>query len=343
MKHLLNTLYITSQGSYLSKQGNTILVKIEDEVRFRIPIHNLQGIVCFGRVMCSPYLMELCGERNIPISFLSENGKFYARLQGPVSGNVLLRREQYRRADDAVSSGEIAKSIVAIKILNSRNVLLRALRDHKGVVSQGEIEEVVKHMAELVKRLQNEIDIDVIRGIEGDAARSYFSVFNSLITSQKDDFTFYERSRRPPLDRVNSLLSFLYTLLAHDVASALEEVGLDPAVGFLHRDRPGRRGLALDLMEEFRSFIADRLTLSLINRKQVKGRGLKKLETGAFLMDDDTRKKVLVAYQEKKQEQIQHPFIGEKVSLGLLPHIQASLLARHLRGDLDGYPPFRWK
>lgn len=343
MKRLLNTLYVTTQGSYLAREGETVLVRVEKETRLRVPIHNLGGIVCFGQVSCSPPLMGLCGERNVTLSFLSEQGKFLARVQGPVSGNVLLRREQYRRADDEEGAAEIARAVVIAKIANCRTVLLRAVRDRPGSPGTEFLADASDYLRGILSGLQSSLPLDSVRGREGEAASTYFSVFDSLITAQKEDFFFQERNRRPPLDNVNALLSFFYTLLAHDVTAALEAVGLDPAVGFLHRDRPGRPGLALDLMEEFRPFIADRLALSLINRQQIKGKGFKKTESGAVWMDDDTRKEVLVAYQKRKQEEIQHPFLGEKVAIGLLPHVQALLLARHLRGDLDGYPPFLWK
>lgn len=343
MRHLLNTLYVTTQGAYLSREGETVLVRVDGETKLRVPVHTLSGIVCFGQVSCSPPLMELCGERNVLISFLSDYGKYWARVQGPISGNVLLRREQYRRADDREKSAEIARAVVIAKIANSRTVLLRALRDHPDNPGCAQLGEGTLRLARIMEDLRRPVPLDTVRGREGEAARKYFDVFDHLITAQKEDFFFRERSRRPPLDNMNSLLSFFYSLLAHDVTSALEAVGIDPAVGYLHRDRPGRPGLALDLMEEFRPFLADRTALSLVNRQQVRGKGFKKTETGAVVMDDDTRKEVLVAYQKRKQEEINHPFLGEKVALGLLPHIQAMLLARHLRGDLDGYPPFLWK
>lgn len=343
MRQLLNTLFVTTQGAYLSRDGETVLVRVEHENKLRVPIHTLGGIVCFGQVSCSPPLMELCGDRNVAISFLSEQGRFYARVQGPVSGNVLLRREQYRRADSQHESAEIARSIVLAKIANCRAVLLRAGRDRPDTPESAQTEAASKRLAWLLNDLRQPAPLEVVRGREGDAARIYFEVFDHLITTQKDDFFFRERSRRPPLDNVNALLSFTYTLLVHDVAAALETVGLDPAVGFLHRDRPGRPSLALDLMEEFRPILADRITLSLINRQQVKGKGFRKTESGAVTMDDATRKEVLVAYQKRKQEEIQHPFLNETLAVGLLPHVQAMLLARYLRGDLDGYPPFLWK
>lgn len=343
MKRLLNTLYVTTQGAYLAHEGESVLVRVEHETKLRVPIHTLGSIVCFGQVSCSPPLLGLCGERNVTVSFLSEYGKFLARVQGPVSGNVLLRREQYRRADDEQATAEIARAVVIAKIANCRTVLLRAARERSEDAGTKALTDAAGYLAGTLESLREPAALEIVRGREGDAARAYFGAFDHLITAQKEDFFFRERSRRPPLDNVNSLLSFFYTLLVHDVSSALEAVGLDPAVGYLHRDRPGRPGLALDLMEEFRPFLADRLALSLINRQQLRGKGFTRTETGAVLMDDETRKGVLVAYQQRKQEEIQHPFLGEKMPIGLLPHVQALLLARHLRGDLDGYPPFLWK
>lgn len=343
MKKHLNTLFVTTQRAYLSKEGETVVVKAEKEVLLRVPVHTIGGIVCFGQVSCSPYLMGFCAQNQVGISFLSENGRFLARVQGPVSGNVLLRRQQYRLADDRAFSGQMARSVLTGKIANCRAVLQRNVRDHGDKVDGAAISAASDTLKNSLQALQSEPDLDALRGIEGDAAHTYFNVFDHLIVAQKEHFCFKERSRRPPLDKVNCLLSFLYTLLMHDVRSALETVGLDPAVGFLHRDRPGRPGLALDMMEEFRPFIADRLALSLINLNQVQEKGFRNLETGAVLMEDDTRKSVLVAYQKRKQDEIMHPFIDEKVSIGLLFHVQALLMARHLRGDLDGYPPFIWK
>ena len=343
MKKHLNTLFVTTQGAYLTKDGETVVVKVEKEIRLRIPIHTIGGIVCFGNIMCSPFLMGFCAERDVAISFLTEYGRFLARVQGPVSGNVLLRREQYRRADDMNASAEMARAVLTGKLANCRTVLGRALRDHSDKLNADEVREASQRINSSLQRLQSDLPLNVLRGFEGEAAHTYFSVFDHLITSQKENFIFRERNRRPPLDNVNCLLSFLYTLVLHDVRSALESVGLDPAVGFLHRDRPGRPGLALDIMEEFRPFLADRLTLSLINLNQVQTKGFKKMESGAVLMDDETRKAVLVAYQKRKQDEIMHPFLEEKVPIGLLFHMQALLLARCLRGDLDGYPTFIWK
>jgi len=344
MRHLLNTLFVTSEGAGLFKEGETVEVKVANETKAKIPIHTLGGIVIFGNVYCTPQLMGLCAENKVAISFLSEYGRFIARVIGPVSGNVRLRREQYRQADDPSSSAGIARALVIGKIANSRTALQRALRDHPEIPQAAEIQSAIDRMANILQSLTNEgLSLDVIRGKEGEAGNCYFGVFDYLITAQKSEFSFETRNRRPPMDRVNSLLSFYYTLLVHDVESALETVGLDPAVGFLHRDRPGRAGLALDLMEELRPFIADRLTLSLINRNQIHGKDFKVSETGAILLDPDIRKIVLSAYQTRKQEEITHPYLGEKINVGLIPFVQAMLLARYLRRDIDGYPPFIWK
>lgn len=343
MKHLLNTLFVTTQGAYLCREGETVCVRVEQETKLRVPIHTLGGIVCFGQVTCSSPLMGLCGERNVLVSFHTEHGKFLGRVQGPVSGNVLLRRAQFRRADDAASCAVIASAIVLAKIANCRTVLLRTARDHAETANARALTGAAAELARIGGGLMQEQSLEKLRGCEGDAARVYFGVFDHLIVAQKDGFRFHDRSRRPPLDNINALLSFLYAMLAHDCTSALESVGLDPAVGFLHRDRPGRPSLALDLMEEFRPVLADRVALSLVNRQQVKAEGFTTTETGAVQMDDKTRKEVLVAWQKRKGEEVQHPFLGEKVAVGLLPYAQALLLARFLRGDLDGYPAYLWR
>jgi CRISPR-associated protein Cas1 len=275
------------------------------------------------------------------VSFLSEYGKFLARVQGPVSGNVLLRKAQYRLSDSITDSANIAKNMLFGKISNSRTVLNRFIRDHGD--DSGETGAVSKRIDRNIEALKTNLSLDELRGVEGDSAKSYFSVFDKLITAQKEDFKFEGRNKRPPMDNTNALLSFVYTLLVHDVQSALETVGLDPAVGFLHRDRPGRAGLALDLMEELRPFFADRLVLSLINLQRVKGAGFRQMEGGAVIMNDATRKEVLVAYQERKKDELTHPFIDEKINVGLIPYVQAILLARFIRGDLNAYPPFIWK
>lgn len=343
MKKLLNTLFVTTQGAYLSKEGETVVVSVEKEARLQVPIHALGGIVCFGNVGMSPFLMGFCAENNVAVSFLTEYGRFLARIHGKTSGNVLLRREQYRRADDPDFCAGIARNIIAGKICNARTVLQRVLRDHSDKISSSDIEIAVRRLGTVIGGMEKICELDFLRGVEGDAARIYFDVFDHLIVAQKDDFKFEDRNRRPPMDNVNCLLSFIYTILMHDVRSALESVGLDSYVGFLHRDRPGRAGLALDMMEEFRPFFADRLVLSLINRLQVSVKGFRKSETGAVLMSDDARKEVLIAYQKRKQEEIFHPYLKENVQIGILFYIQALLLARFLRGDIDGYPVFFWR
>jgi len=340
----LNTLFVTSEGAALFKEGETVEVKVGEETKAKIPIHTIGGIVIFGNAYCSPPFLGLCAGNHVAVSFLSEYGRFIARLVGPVSGNVRLRREQYRRADDLAGSAEIARNIVIGKIANARTVLLRSMRDHPDTPYTPEIHGASERMGQILNDLSAGAQtIEFVRGKEGEAGNLYFGVFDHLILAQKDVFSFKARSRRPPMDRVNSLLSFLYTLLVHDVESALETVGLDPDVGFLHRDHPGRPSLALDLMEELRPFLPDRLTLSLINRNQIIGKDFQVSETGAVIFDSDARKVVLTNYQTRKQEEITHPYLGEKIRIGLLPFVQALLLARHLRGDIDGYPPFIWK
>jgi CRISPR-associated protein Cas1 len=340
---MLNTLYVTTQGAYLNKEGETVVVNIEREARLRLPIHTLGSIVCFGQVSCSPFLLGLCAKNDVAVSFMTSYGKFLARVQGPVAGNVLLRREQYRQADDLRASARLARMFVLGKVANCRTILSRAMRDHADKIDTVGMEEIVRQYSRVSRKLLHEEDLDNIRGIEGRAANDYFSLFNHLIVSQKEDFVFAGRNRRPPLDRVNCLLSFLYSLLYHDARSALESVGLDPAVGFLHRDRPGRLSLALDLMEEFRPVLADRLALSLINLGQVRKKGFTVMESGAVSMDDDTRKTLLTEYQKRKQVDIEHPFLKEKIPFGMLLFAQAQLLSRYLRGDLEEYPPFIWR
>ncbi|SIP90082.1 CRISPR-associated protein, Cas1 family [Alkalispirochaeta americana] len=343
MRKLLNTLYVSTQGSYLRKEGETLVVEQATKKVLQLPIHGLGGLVCFGNVLCSPFLLGFCAEKDVSVSFLTEYGRFLASVRGPISGNVLLRREQYRKADDPMATREIAANVVSAKIANSRVTVNRTLRDHKEKVDGTALKAASSRMAAFFRQIDKATTTDEIRGIEGIAAAHYFSVFNHLIIDQKETFVFRERNRRPPLDEVNALLSFTYTLLAHDVRSALETVGLDPSVGFLHRDRPGRPGLALDLMEEFRPVIADRLVLSLINRRQIGKAGFKIAENGAVVMDDDTRKTLLTEYQTRKQKEVFHPYIDESIPIGLLFFVQANLLARYIRGDIDGYPPFFWR
>ncbi len=342
MKKHLNTLFITLDGAWLGKDGEAVIVRHEHETKIRVPLHNLDGIVALGwDISCSAPLMAACAESGVTLSFCTPYGKFQAAVRGFTSGNVLLRREQYRRADDEAASLAVARHCIAAKIANQRTVLLRAVRDHGGDERTKVLEATCIELAYNAQATARAETLDTLRGIEGDAANRYFQVFPHLITNSA--FTFNGRNRRPPTDPVNALMSFLYAMLAHDCRSACETVGLDPQVGFLHRDRPGRASLALDLMEELRPVLADRLVLSLINRQQVKFSDFNVKETGAVEMKDATRKTVLVAYQERKQQELEHPFLGEKVTLGLVCHLQARLLARHLRGDLDAYPAFLWK
>lgn len=343
MKKLLNTLFVSTQGAYVFHEGESIVVRIEKEEKLRVPIHHLGGLVCFGEVAVSSPLLGLCGERGVLVSFLSEHGQFRARVQTQVSGNVLLRRQQYRLADDPSARLEIARNVVLGKMANARTLLQRASRDHGEKGGGAELDRAVLHISALIDVARRETTIDALRGVEGEASRVYFDVLDHAITAQKEDFFMRGRSRRPPLDNFNALLSFIYTLLVHDAEAALEAVGLDPQVGFLHAERPGRPSLALDLIEEFRPFFADRLALSLVNLKQVKASGFTATESGGVVMDDDTRKSLLMAYQKRKQDEIQHPFLEEAMPIGLVIHAQALLLARHIRGDLDAYPPFIWK
>lgn len=343
MKQHLNTLFVTTEGSYLAKDGQAVAVRIQRETRLRVPLHNLDGVVCFGRVGCSPSLMSACAQAGVTISYLTPQGRFLAAVVGFTPGNVLLRRQQYRAADDPHRAAAIAGHSVAAKIANCRSVLLRAARDAAQESVAAPLTSAARRMAEQLEAARKCPPLDVLRGIEGTAANTYFSAFPHMINVDDPAFRFGGRNRRPPADPVNALLSFFYALLAHDARSACEAAGLDAAVGFLHRDRSGRPGMALDLMEEFRPLLADRLVLSLINRRQVSPSGFTTTPSGAVEMDEKTRKAVLVAYQKRKQATILHPFLGEKTTLGLLVHLQARLMARHLRGDLDAYPPFIWR
>jgi CRISPR-associated protein Cas1 len=343
MKKHGNTLYVTTQRAYLAREGTNVLVRVEKQTRLRIPLQNLGGIVCFGNVSCSPFVMGMCGDQGVAISFLTQNGRFLGRVFGAQTGNVLLRRAQHRMTSDPAHAADVARMVITAKVANARSVLQRARRDHPDRVFPELIETVVTRMASILRELQQPMPLDQIRGREGEAAKSYFVAFDELILQQKEAFFFHERSRRPPRDSMNALLSFLYTLLTHDVAAACESVGLDPQMGFLHADRSGRPSLALDLVEELRPMVADRLALSLVNRQQIAAKGFSCRETGGVEMDAATRKTVLVAYQKRKDEEMVHPFLKEKMTVGLLPHVQAQLLARWLRGELDAYPPLLWK
>lgn len=343
MRKLLNVLYITSPDAYLAKEGETVLVLVGEETKLRVPIHNLEGIVCFGYTGASPALMQLCAERNVALSFFTESGRFLARITGKINGNVLLRRKQYRIADNEGQKLELARNFILGKVFNCRCVLQRFLRDHHDNDPNGIMTLRVDSLFHILKRIENAETVETVRSIEGEAARGYFGVFDQLILEQKDLFTFNGRNRRPPLDRMNALLSFLYTMLAHDCTAALESVGLDPQVGFLHKERPGRSSLALDLMEELRPYLVDRLALSLVNNRQIDGAGFVVKESGGVIMNDEVRKEVITVWQKRKQEEITHPFLEEKIPAGLIPYVQSLLLARYLRGDLDAYPPFLMK
>ena len=337
MKKLLNTLYVTSEGAWIHKDGTNVVVEVEGSERGRAPLHMLGSIVCFGQVGVSPQLMHATAEAGVSITFLGWSGRFLARVEGPQSGNVLLRRAQHR-----VTSNDplpVARAIVAAKAVNQRGVIRRAIRDYGDPTEVLDLAE--RRLTAAMRTALSASDADILRGTEGDAANAYFNVFNMLIRSR--DLTFSGRTRRPPRDPVNALLSFLYVLLTADCRAALEAVGLDPQMGFLHRDRPGRPSLALDLMEEFRAPLADRVCLTLINRRQVKQSDFRHEETGGVFLTDEARKTVLTAWQERKRTVVTHPFLSEKMQLGLLLHIQAQLLARHLRGDLDGYPAYVWR
>ena len=343
MKKLLNTVYVTTEGAALRLEGETLVAEIEGAEKTRVPLHMLASVVVFGPVLITPALIASCAERGISMAILGRNGRFQARIEGPVSGNVLLRREQYRRAD---TPDEIVRSLVLGKVSNQRAVIRRALRDHgedMALSARTALEAACARIAQILRRVQlSDTSVDEMRGSEGEAAQLYFSVFDHLIRTPDAELRWTTRSRRPPLDAMNALLSFLYTLLTHECRSACEAVGLDPAVGFLHRDRPGRPSLALDLMEELRAPLADRLALSLVNRRQLRAGDFQKMESGAVLLSDDARRTVLTAWQERKREERQHPFLQEKAPFGLVPFLQAQLLARHLRGDTDAYPPWFW-
>jgi CRISP-associated protein Cas1 len=343
MRKLLNTLHVMTQGAYLRRDGETVAVEVARELKLRVPVHTLEGLVCWGQVSCSPPVLGLCCERGVGITFLSEQGRFLARVTGPVSGNVLLRRQQYRMADDESRALPIVRIIVAAKIANSRVVLLRAAREIAEQVRENLLREAANRLSWAGLDAARAGSIDETRGHEGVAGQVYFSVFDQMIGGDRAAFHFAGRSRRPPLDSVNALLSFVYALLRHDIESALESVGLDPAVGFLHTDRPGRPSLALDLMEELRAALADRLVLTLINRRQVEGSGFADHEGGGVQMDDATRKQVISAWQLRKQDEIEHPYLKERIPIGLVPYVQALLLARYVRGGLDAYPAFFWR
>ncbi len=343
MKKLLNTLYLTSPNHYLSLEGENVVVLDGEETVGRVPLHNLEAIASFGYRGASPALMGACAEKGIDLSFLTPQGKFLARVTGRVRGNVILRKNQFEAARDETASLRIARNFILGKVYNSRWVLERTLRDHEMQIDADRVSKASRNLQQNLLQIRECIDSARLRGLEGESASQYFGVFEEMILQQKSVFHFEGRNRRPPLDRVNALLSFVYTLLTGMTTSALESVGLDPYVGFLHTDRPGRASLALDLMEELRPVLADRFVLTLINRNIVTAKDFSIQENGAVLMKDDTRKRILTEWQNKKKEAIRHPFLDEKVEWGMVPFAQAMLLARYLRGDLDEYPPLLWK
>lgn len=343
MKKLQNTLYVTSPNAYLSLDGENVVIIKDNVEAARFPLHNIGQIISFGYTGASPALMGACVAKGISLCFLTKNGRFLARVVGQSQGNVTLRREQYAIASDDERSIFLARNFILGKVFNTKWSIERTVRDYPLRIDVSLLKEVSSRLTDSLNCIRKCDDFDQLRGFEGKAASEYFKVFDSFILQQKEDFYFRERNKRPPLDNVNALLSFSYTLLANDVASALEAVGLDSYVGFFHRDRPGRTSLSLDLMEELRPICADRFIISLINKRMIDRSGFTKKENGAVIMDDETRKKVLNAWQTRKQEEITHPFLAEKIQWGLVPHAQAMLLARYIRGDLDEYPPFLWK
>ncbi|MCG5234073.1 type I-C CRISPR-associated endonuclease Cas1c [Xanthobacter oligotrophicus] len=346
MRRMLNTIYVTAEAAWLRKDGENLVVEVEGVERGRAPLHMIEGVVTFGRPGASPALLAACAEAGITVSHLEPNGRFLARVEGRRTGNVLLRRAQYRLADDAARTVPIVRGIVAAKTANQRTVVRRAVRDHAGTLAEdalAALRAADERLTDIARRTLAAGDVAILRGLEGEAASIYFGVFNHLVRGGEPAFAFSGRSRRPPLDRMNALLSFLYAMLGHDCRSALEAHGLDPQVGLLHADRPGRASLALDLMEELRPVLADRLALSLVNRRQLAPSDFVMEEAGGVRLADDARRAVLVAWQERKRDTLRHPFLGEDLPFGLLAHVQAQLLARHMRGDLDGYPGFIWK
>lgn len=343
MHQLLNTLYVTTENSYLHLDHETLKVSVEKENKLQVPLHHLGGVVCFGDVMISPALMRRCGEDGRSLVLLDRNGRFKGRVEGPVSGNVLLRRAQHEWSSNAEKSLGIAKRIVAGKIQNSRQVLMRAAREAEESKDEQPLREASETLASALSRLPRCDDLDQLRGIEGESARAYFGCFDRMVREDRESFRLDGRNRRPPLDPMNALLSFLYAMLTNDCVAAAEGVGLDPQVGFLHALRPGRAALALDLMEELRAILADRLALTLVNRKQVTAGNFEDRPGGAVYLGEEGRKTVVVAYQNRKQEEILHPLLEQKIPLGLVPHVQARLLARVLRGDMEDYVPFLYR
>lgn len=344
MKKLFNTLYVSTQETYISRERENIIVSLHGKKLFRSPVHLIQSVVCFGNVLCTPFFFELCAENDVSVSFFTQYGRFIAKVKAPVSGNVLLRKQQYKDSEDEKFCLETAKSILIGKLNNARTVINRALRDHKEKIPNADkLRSVSKHLQTGLDNMFKHESIDALRGLEGECANSYFEIFNDMILNNKEDFCMIGRNRRPPKDKVNCLLSFIYTLLCHDISSALEGVGLDPQVGFFHKDRPGRPSLSLDMMEEFRTVIADRLALTLINLSQLDNKGFNESQSSGIIMSDENRKIVINSYRKRKEEEIFHPFLKGNIKIGLLYHTQALLFARYIREDIDAYPPFIWR
>ncbi len=343
MPELLNVLYVQTQGAFLHLKHDTVSIKVEEETKLRVPLLRLSGIVVFGRVMLTPYLIQRCAEDGRALVWMTGHGRFRGRLTGPTQGNVLLRRAQHLALSKSDHPWRIARQIIAGKIQNSRNQILRSRRDAKDSADKAVLATAAERLADVLLRLKETRDLNEVRGAEGEAARAYFSVFDQMLRVNDEPFTFKKRTRRPPRDPINSVLSFLYSLVCAECGSALEAVGLDPQVGYLHALRPGRPALALDLMEELRSPLVDRLTLTLINRRQLQAKHFEEKDGGAVYLNEEGRRKVLVAYQKRKEAEIEHRVLQRKIPFGLVPHVQAQLLARHLRGDLEHYPPFIYR
>lgn len=343
MSHFLNTLFVSQQGSYLHLDHETIRIEVDGQKARRIPLHHIGGVVIFGNVLVSPVLVEKLMQSGVSLVFLNRNGRFAGRVAGPVSGNVLLRRAQHVALDDPKRTLEIARCFIAGKLQNVRQLLLRTARESPTPTAKAGLKAAAQLHAESLDPLEHAAGLDIIRGLEGTAARAYFDVFNCMLKAQQTEFSLDKRQRRPPRDRMNALLSFLYTLLRSDCASSLEAVGLDPQIGYLHALRPGRPALALDLMEELRPVLADKLVLTLVNRKQLGPDDFTEETSGAVWLSDEGRRKVIVAYQKRKQIEVRHAVLKQQICYGLVPHAQARLLARHLRGDLPLYPPFLWR
>ena len=343
MRKLLNTLYVLTESCYLTLDGENIVIQNGESTLGRFPLHTLENIVCFTYKGATPALMGACAERKIGMSFFSPQGRFLARISGKEYGNVLLRKEQYRISDSEENSLKYAKNMITGKIFNCRWSIERTLRDHALRVDSEKLKQVSNTLYEMLSKVEGAAKLEELRGIEGKAAELYFSVFHDLILNQKEDFSFITRNSRPPLDNLNAILSFAYTILAGECANALCSVGLDAYVGFMHGDRPGRTSLALDLMEEFRPILGDRFILTLINTKAIRAMHFEKQKDNAVLLNEEGRKVFFNAWQNHKKETITHPFLKEKISWGLVPYVQALLLARTIRGDMDEYPPFLWK